>query len=165
MPGNQSHAPQMGLPMGASRGASAPPSTSTFRTGHRRSRSTSTPTTNATDSQEHFEDARSSIHRVREESVANQPNVSIAEDMLDDDLDFLPPLETFFNMVRRSVSKVKTVKTNARRLKTSFLHCYQSKESSVVYFACEATLCKSTDVNLTICPLFTCISMPFRMSV
>ena len=105
----QPDSPQVGPSQGALRGASAPPATSTFRTGHRRSRSTSSPPTNATNSQEHFEDARSSIHRGvgrEEESVAQrQPRASIPEDTLDmdDDLDFLPPLETFFNLVRRIV--------------------------------------------------------------
>ena len=100
----QPNPPQVGPSQGALRGASAPPATSTFRTGHRRSRSTSSPPTNATNSQEHFEDARSSIHKVvrqEEDSVAQQqPRTSIPEDTLDDDLDFLPPLETFFNLAR-----------------------------------------------------------------
>ena len=98
----QPNSPQVASLQGAPRGASAPPATSAFRTGHRRSRSTSSPPTNATNSQERFEDARSSIHRViRQEVEADAPpKASIPEDTLDDDLDFLPPLETFFNLVR-----------------------------------------------------------------
>ena len=97
----QPNSPQVASLQGAPRGASAPPATSAFRTGHRRSRSTSSPPTNATNSQERFEDARSSIHRViRQEVEADAPpKASIPEDTLDDDLDFLPPLETFFNLV------------------------------------------------------------------
>ena len=95
----QPNSPPVGFSQGAAlRGASAPPATSTFRAGHRRSRSTSSPPTNATNSQEHFEDARSSIHRVVREG--GEQRASIPEDTLDDDLDFLPPLETFFNLVR-----------------------------------------------------------------
>ncbi len=78
------------------RGASAPPAPIRSRSGHRRSRSTSSHS-------EHFEDARGEPFTVSNAAAQQQreagPSERVKSDAADDDLDFLPPLETFFSLV------------------------------------------------------------------